>query len=108
MRDGAPAALHKAAPMHTQPAAAPAQPGTPAVPQAVFPSDTPAARAPRVCAAPGCGATTGLKRCSGCRSVRYCSVACSRAHWQEHKVECRRLQAEAAAAAAAGASELRA
>ena len=52
-------------------------------------------------AAPGCGATRGLKRCGGCRAVRYCSEACSRAHWREHKSECRRLQAERAAAAGA-------
>ena len=56
----------------------------------------------RVCAAPGCGATRGLKRCGGCSAVRYCSAECSRAHWQEHKAECCRLQAERAAAAAAG------
>ena len=56
---------------------------------------------PRVCAAPGCGPTHGLRRCGGCAAVRYCSQACSRAHWRAHKVECRRVQAEAAAAAAA-------
>lgn len=27
---------------------------------------------PRMCAAPGCGATRGLRRCSGCHTVRYC------------------------------------
>ena len=52
---------------------------------------------PRVCAAPGCGATRGLRRCGGCTAVRYCSAACSRAHWRAHKAECRRLQAERAA-----------
>ena len=57
---------------------------------------------PRVCAAPGCGATSGLRRCAGCATVRYCSAACSRAHWREHRAECRRLQAEQAAAAAGG------
>ena len=65
-----------------QPAASTA-PGTPAQP----------ARPPRICAAPGCGATTGLKRCGGCGRVRYCSTECSRAHWREHRAECRRLQA---------------
>ena len=55
--------------------------------------------APHICAAPGCGATTGLRRCGGCCAVRYCSMACSRAHWQVHKAECRRAQAEAAEAA---------
>ncbi len=56
-------------------------------------------RRPRVCAAPGCGATRGLKRCGGCGTVRYCSEACSRVHWREHKAGCRRLQGERAAAA---------
>ena len=57
--------------------------------------------AARVCAAPGCGATSGLKRCTACRSVRYCSEACMRAHWKEHRPECKRLRAAAAAAAVA-------
>ena len=52
----------------------------------------------RVCAAPDCGAERGLRRCGGCGAVRYCTEACSRAHWQTHKAECRRLQAEKAAA----------
>ena len=69
--------------------------------QPTAPQRTPLPPAPRVCAAHGCGATTGLRRCGGCRAVRYCSVECSRAHWRAHKAECHRLQAEAAAAAAA-------
>ena len=28
--------------------------------------------------------------------MRYCSEACSRAHWRAHKAECRRLQVAAA------------
>ena len=71
------------------------------VPRSRAPSQ-PAARrppAPRICAAPGCGATRGLHRCGGCGTVRYCSEACSRVHWREHRAECRRLQAERAAAA---------
>ena len=56
--------------------------------------------APRICAAPGCGATRGLRRCGGCRAVRYCSEACCRAHWKSHKAECRRVQAQRAAAGA--------
>ena len=44
----------------------------------------PKAPAPRVWANPACGATTGrLRRCGGCAAVRYCSEACSRAHWRE-------------------------
>ena len=61
--------------------------------------------APRVCANPECGATTGsLRRCGGCAAVRYCSEACSRAHWRAHKAECRRLVAEQQAAAGGEAS----
>lgn len=53
---------------------------------------------PRVCAAPGCGATRGLRRCGGCGAVRYCREACRNTHWYTHRPECRWLQAEAAAA----------
>lgn len=49
---------------------------------------------PRACAAPGCTVRTRLKRCSGCHAVRYCSMECARAHWREHRGECRRMQAE--------------
>ena len=69
------------------PMLAPVQPA--AAPPAAGPS-----RPPRICAAPGCGATTGLKRCGGCRAVRYCSVECSQTNWKAHKTECRRMQAE--------------
>ena len=48
----------------------------------------------RVCAAPGCGATARLKRCKGCRAVRYCSMECLEAHWSEHRPECRRIRAQ--------------
>ncbi len=67
-------------------------------------SPTAATRPPRICAAPGCGAMSGLKGCGGCGSVRYCSENCSRAHWREHRAECRRLQAERAAAGDAAAA----
>ena len=61
---------------------------------------------PRICAAPGCCNTRGLRKCGGCHTVRYCSQECCRAHWPEHRAECRRLQAEAAAKAlAAGSAE---
>ena len=79
-------------------ASAPPSPNTTA---ASRPAARQSQRPPRMCAAPGCGATTGLHRCGGCGTVRYCSTACSRAHWREHRAECRRLQAEHAAAAAA-------
>ena len=75
----------------------------PAQPTAGQPPGAAAARrlppAPRVCAAPGCGATSGLRRCGGCAAVRYCSEACSHAHWRAHRAECRRQQSERAAAA---------
>ena len=58
--------------------------------------------APLACANPDCGATTDLRRCGGCAAVRYCSEACSRAHWRAHKAECRRLQAEQRADGGAG------
>ena len=57
----------------------------------------PSQRQRRMCAAEGCGATRGLRRCGGCGSVRYCSEACSRAHWRAHKAGCQRLQAAAKA-----------
>ena len=60
-------------------------------------------RPPRVCAGPGCIATTGLRRCAGCGRVRYCSVACGQAHWREHRHDCKRWQAEAKAASTAAA-----
>lgn len=31
-----------------------------------------------------------LKRCSLCREVAYCTVACQRKHWPEHKLVCKR------------------
>ena len=40
-------------------------------------------------------------KCAGCRAVRFCSEACSRADWRVHKQACRQL----AAAAAAGGEE---
>lgn len=32
--------------------------------------------------------TLSLRKCSQCKSVRYCSVECQRKHWPEHKKEC--------------------
>ena len=65
------------------------------------PASEQAQRPRRTCDAPGCDATSGLRRCGGCGTVRYCGEACCRAHWKAHRGECRRLQAERAAAAAA-------
>ena len=78
----------------------PASAGTVPSPGSADPPPPPTPTRPlRVCAAPSCGVTRGLKRCGGCGTVRYCSPECSRAHWRAHKAECRRLQAERAAGA---------
>ena len=37
-----------------------------------------------------------ITRCAGCKSVGYCSTACQRAGWPEHKKECKRIVREAA------------
>ncbi|KAG2497980.1 hypothetical protein HYH03_004239 [Edaphochlamys debaryana] len=60
----------------------------------------------RVCGNPGCEVwgeggevDLPLKRCSGCRTVRYCGRACQQAHWRGgHKEECGALAAAATAA----------
>lgn len=36
-----------------------------------------------------CGAVTGVKRCSGCLEIYYCSTECQKFHWTIHKVQCR-------------------
>mmetsp|Transcript_158259 Transcript_158259/g.274895 ORF Transcript_158259/g.274895 Transcript_158259/m.274895 type:complete len:666 (-) Transcript_158259:89-2086(-) len=42
-----------------------------------------------------CGKSDGpLKRCSKCRSVRFCSVECQRRAWKAHKPDCARLARE--------------
>ncbi|KAL4421203.1 hypothetical protein ABPG77_010078 [Micractinium sp. CCAP 211/92] len=43
----------------------------------------------RVCAAEGCVATSGLKLCARCGTVRYCSPDCQRAHWPSHRDACK-------------------
>lgn len=65
---------------------------------------TPSQAGAVLCATPGCGNARGLRLCSGCGTVRYCSEACSKAHWRQHRQECRRIQAERAAASGAAAS----
>ena len=40
-----------------------------------------------------CGTTEGTKKCSGCKSVSYCSVKCQTLHWKsKHKKECKKLR----------------
>eukprot|EP00571_Detonula_confervacea_P003628 CAMPEP_0172315722 /NCGR_PEP_ID=MMETSP1058-20130122/26073_1 /TAXON_ID=83371 /ORGANISM="Detonula confervacea, Strain CCMP 353" /LENGTH=311 /DNA_ID=CAMNT_0013029869 /DNA_START=102 /DNA_END=1037 /DNA_ORIENTATION=- len=36
----------------------------------------------------------GLKMCNICKQVNYCNASCQRAHWPEHKSECRKRAAE--------------
>ncbi len=55
----------------------------------------------RVCGNPQCSnfarrceAELELKKCGGCKAVRYCGEGCQRAHWREgHKAECKALAA---------------
>jgi hypothetical protein len=39
------------------------------------------------CSNPGC-AGAGLKKCTGCKQVRYCGQQCQLAHWAAHKADC--------------------
>jgi len=60
------------------------------------------------CNNPSCSNMTGLSElqlvsgrarcCSGCRVARYCSEACQRKHWKQHKPACKALAAAVAAA----------
>jgi ankyrin repeat protein len=40
------------------------------------------------CSYPGCSGA-GLKKCTGCKQVRYCGQACQLAHWKAHKTDCK-------------------
>jgi hypothetical protein len=40
------------------------------------------------CGTPEFVAGVKLKMCGGCEAVHYCSVACQKAHWKEHKPQC--------------------
>ncbi|CAB9513372.1 repeat and MYND domain-containing protein 2 [Seminavis robusta] len=39
-----------------------------------------------------CGTPHGLKKCSGCSSLRYCSKDCQKSDWKRHKKECKRIK----------------
>jgi hypothetical protein len=48
-----------------------------------------------VCAACGAAKASGgakLRKCAGCLAVRYCSLACQKAHWREHREACKAAQ----------------
>jgi hypothetical protein len=66
-----------------------------------------------LCSNPVCGVVSGPSElklvggvvglCKGCLGVRYCSTACQRQHWKQHRPVCKALaERKAAAAAAAG------
>ena len=87
--------------------------GTASSSQAVFPPLDSAARSDfrlllaqpdRLPTCSGCGASDveRVKPCSACRAAAYCSTACQRRHWPQHKAECRRLAAQRASEAGGG------
>jgi hypothetical protein len=53
---------------------------------------------PQLCGFPACrsppsssaGTRCKLKLCSGCSLISYCSQACQKNHWSEHKDYCKR------------------
>jgi hypothetical protein len=40
------------------------------------------------CSNPAC-AGAGIKKCTGCKEVRYCGQECQLAHWPAHKADCK-------------------
>ncbi|KAI5117278.1 hypothetical protein M0805_005603 [Coniferiporia weirii] len=46
--------------------------------------------------------STGLKKCTKCRTVYYCGTACQNADWPSHKLECDAIQKWAATALGSG------
>ena len=46
-----------------------------------------------------------VKLCTGCRTVRYCSEACSHGDWRAHKLACRLLRQQREAAAVSGGDD---
>jgi len=44
------------------------------------------------CEKRGEGGVGKMEKCSGCNSVRYCSLVCQKEHWKSHKSDCKRLQ----------------
>lgn len=46
------------------------------------------------------GTPREFNRCSACKSILYCCAKCQKSDWPSHKLNCKRLKAEAAAASA--------
>jgi hypothetical protein len=46
---------------------------------------------PRVCGSCSKGSER-MKKCSGCRTVWYCSSECQNADWKRHKADCKRVR----------------
>ncbi len=41
-----------------------------------------------------CGNKTNLRKCSNCKKITYCSVACQKKDWKLHKPECKKLSGQ--------------
>ncbi|CAE8615920.1 unnamed protein product [Polarella glacialis] len=57
-----------------------------AIGELVADEDDQAGRSCRTCGA--CGGLGAAFACGGCRQVRYCSEACGRGHWRQHRSVC--------------------
>ncbi|KAI0340351.1 hypothetical protein BDW22DRAFT_414867 [Trametopsis cervina] len=38
--------------------------------------------------------SAALRKCSGCAKTKYCDSSCQKSHWPEHRVACKKAQAE--------------
>ena len=43
------------------------------------------------CHGPGCFESSGLRHCTGCKVVKYCSQECQHRGWQNHKHDCQTM-----------------
>ncbi|CAG9461828.1 unnamed protein product [Pedinophyceae sp. YPF-701] len=46
---------------------------------------------PRRCEAAGCDAREGLRKCTQCTCVMYCSKECQKSDWERHREECKHI-----------------